>query len=81
MALEEAILAESGFLGHRDGDAYSAHPEAHLSGFQEASSSSQDQDFYGQFQASFFRTLIFSHYFALQIIRRFMEHWETFIVE
>lgn len=53
MALEEAILAESGFLGHRDGDAYSAHPEAHL---------------------------IFSHYFALQTIRRFMEHWETFIV-
>uniref|UniRef100_A0A2C9VU10 Histone-lysine N-methyltransferase n=1 Tax=Manihot esculenta TaxID=3983 RepID=A0A2C9VU10_MANES len=57
MALEEAILAESGFLGHRDGDAYSAHPEAHLSGFQEASSSSQDQDFYGQFQDASYKDM------------------------
>ncbi|XP_015577364.2 histone-lysine N-methyltransferase ATX3 [Ricinus communis] len=50
MALEEAILAENGFLETRVSAAHMALSEANLNGFQEASGSSQDQEFYGQYQ-------------------------------
>ncbi|KAF2324880.1 hypothetical protein GH714_020964 [Hevea brasiliensis] len=57
MALEEAVLAESGFLGTRSGAAHGAHPEVHLSGFQEASISSQDQDFCAQYQDACYKEM------------------------
>ncbi|KAJ9188144.1 hypothetical protein P3X46_003534 [Hevea brasiliensis] len=57
MALEEAVLAESGFLGTRSGAAHGAHPEVHLSGFQEASISSQDQDFCAQYQDTCYKEM------------------------
>lgn len=55
VALEEAILAESGFLDTDGGTAQLAFPEAHPRRFQEASGSSQDQVSYARDKASFFR--------------------------
>lgn len=50
-ALEEAILAESAGMDSISTEI--AYPEAYPTRLQEASCSSQDQDFYTQQQASF----------------------------
>ncbi|XP_012083218.1 histone-lysine N-methyltransferase ATX3 isoform X2 [Jatropha curcas] len=57
MALEEAILAESGFLDTRSGAAHIIHPEARLCEFQEASDSSENQDFYAHYQGALYKEM------------------------
>ncbi|XP_050237059.1 histone-lysine N-methyltransferase ATX3 isoform X2 [Mercurialis annua] len=57
MALEEAMLAESGFLETRVDAAHVGSPEADLSGFQEASSSSLDQDLYARYQDASYKDM------------------------
>ncbi|XP_034926271.1 histone-lysine N-methyltransferase ATX3 [Populus alba] len=57
VALEEAILAESGFQGMDSSCAEIAYPEAYPTRFQEASCSIQDQDFYNQQQDACYKDM------------------------
>jgi len=75
VALEEAILAESGFQGMDSSCVEIAYPEAYPTRFQEASCSIQDQDFYNQQQASL-SSLFFLTFLPDSSWWDFMHHWE-----
>ncbi|KAJ6686436.1 HISTONE-LYSINE N-METHYLTRANSFERASE ATX3 [Salix purpurea] len=57
VALEEAILAESGFQGMDSSCAEIAYPEAYPTQLQEASCASQDQDFCNQQQDACYKDM------------------------
>ncbi|KAJ6729588.1 PHD FINGER PROTEINS [Salix viminalis] len=57
VALEEAILAESGFQGMDSSCAEIAYPEAYPTRLQEASCASQDQDFCNQQQDACYKDM------------------------
>ncbi|XP_065860213.1 histone-lysine N-methyltransferase ATX3 [Euphorbia lathyris] len=57
VALQEAVLVQSGFAETRSSAEEIAHQDSHLSGYEEAGCSSQDQDFHSQYQGACYKDM------------------------